>query len=222
MARFSRTQVSDLMRQVGVIPVFYHDNIDQTVKIVDACYRGGARAIEFTNRGDFAHEVFTALSHHVRNEYKDLALGIGSIVDSGTTSLYLQLGADFIVSAGLREDVALTCNRRKVLYAPGCGSLTEIGRAEELGCDIIKLFPGGTYGPGFVKAIRGPQPWTSIMPTGGVDITEENLSKWFGAGVVCVGIGSKLITRDIVADEDYALLQSRTRDVIATIKKIRS
>ncbi len=222
MARFLRTQVSDLMRQIGVIPVFYHGKVDETIQIVDACYRGGARAIEFTNRGDFAHEVFTALSHHVRSTYTDLALGIGSIVDSGTTSLYLQLGADFIVSASLREDVALTCNRRKVLYAPGCGSLTEIGRAEELGCDIIKLFPGGTYGPGFVKAIRGPQPWTSIMPTGGVDITEANLTSWFKAGVSCVGIGSALVTKEIIKDQDWSLLQSRMGDVVGTVKRIRS
>lgn len=222
MARFSRSHVGGVLRQVGAIPVFYHGKIDEAIKIVDACYHGGARAIEFTNRGDFAHEVFSALSRHVRDTHEDLAIGIGSIADSGTASLYLQLGADFVVSASLREDVALTCNRRKVMYAPGCATLTEIGRAEELGCDIIKLFPGGTYGPGFVKAILGPQPWTSIMPTGGVDITEENLSGWFNAGVECVGIGSKLITKQIVADQDYDLLQSRMRDLIATIKKIRS
>lgn len=221
MSKFTRLQVAQMMKEKGLVPVYYNNSVDQALSIAEAVYRGGGRVLEFTNRGDLAHEVFTGLIKQLRKKLPEMALGIGSIVDGATAALYLQLGADFVVSASLREDVAKICNRRKVLYAPGCGSLTEIGKAEELGCEIVKLFPGGVYGPGFVKAVRGPQPWTSIMPTGGVDITAESLTTWFEAGVTCVGIGSKLITKAIVADEDYALLQSRVRDVIQRIAKIR-
>lgn len=209
------------MHEQGMVPLFYHANVELGKQALAACYRGGARLLEFTNRGDFAHEVFAELNKYALRELPGMMLGAGSVADAGTAALFIQLGATFIVSPSLREDVALTCNRRKILYSPGCGSLTEIGRAEELGCEIVKLFPGDLYGPNFIKAIQGPQPWTSIMPTGGVSPTKENLTGWFGAGAVCVGMGSQLISAEILKNGDFDKLETRVREALALIKKIR-
>ncbi len=222
MARYSRIEVATAMESTGMVPLFYHPDISLGKGLIKACYDGGARVLEFTNRGDFAHEVFAALNKYALEELPGMILGVGSVPDAGTASLYIQLGANFIVSASLRQDLAQVCNRRKILWSPGCGTLTEIGLAEELGCEIVKLFPGGTYGPGFVKAIRGPQPWTKIMPTGGVSPTRENLSGWFDAGVACVGMGSKLITKEIMTNRDFAKLEQNVKDALALIDDIRS
>ena len=209
------------MTDSGMVPLFYHPSGEVGKRVMSACYAGGSRVLEFTNRGRFAHEVFAELSKYKAVHCPEMALGVGSVIDAGTAALFLQLGADFIVSPMLVEEVALLCNRRKVLFAPGCGSLTEITRAHELGCEIVKLFPGGTYGPAFVKDILGPCPWTSIMPTGGVAPTEENLRKWFGAGVVCVGMGSKMISKEIIADGNYEGLENLVRDTLKLIREIR-
>jgi len=186
MARFTRLQVAAKMAEQGMVPLFYNPDIELCKSIVKACYDGGARLLEFTNRGDYAHEVFRDLNKYCEKECPEMILGVGSVTDAGAASLYMQLGANFVVTPVLREDIAIICNRKKVLWSPGCGTLTEICRAEELGCEIVKLFPGGIYGAAFVKGIKGPQPWTSIMPTGGVSPTRENLSAWFDAGVTCV------------------------------------
>jgi 2-dehydro-3-deoxyphosphogluconate aldolase/(4S)-4-hydroxy-2-oxoglutarate aldolase len=204
-----------------MVPLFYNPNIALGKKVLKACYDGGARLLEFTNRGEFAHEVFGELNKYCAKELPEMILGVGSINDAGTAALYLQLGANFIVSASLRADIAKTCNRRKIPYMPGCGTLTEIGQAEELGCDIVKLFPGSVYGPGFIKAIRGPQPWTTIMPTGGVAPTEENLKSWIEAGAICVGMGSKLISKDILKNGDFKTLEANTRNALNIISKLR-
>lgn len=222
MARFSRLQVAQTMADNGMVPLFYHGDIELGKEVLAACYRGGARLLEFTSRGDYASEVFGELNKYCARELPEMIMGVGSVTDAGTASLYMQLGANFIVTPVLREDIAVVCNRRKVLWSPGCGSLTEITRAEELGCEIVKLFPGGTYGPGFVKAIRGPQPWTSIMPTGGVSPTRENLEGWFSAGVTCVGMGSKLISKDILKNRDFATLENRVREALALIQELKA
>lgn len=204
------------------MPLYYHPDVALGKEILRACHEAGGRLVEFTNRGDFAHEVFRDLSKYARTELPDLILGVGSINDAATATLYMQLGAAFIVSASLREDVALVCNRRKVLYLPGCATLTEIGRAEELGCEIVKLFPGSVYGPEFIKAIRGPQPWTSIMPTGGVTTQIDNLTGWFKAGAVCVGLGSQLIGSSVTKDRDMAGLTENLRNALTLAKQLRS
>ena len=173
-------------------------------------------------RGDFAHEVFGDLIKYTVKELPGMIMGVGSVSDAAQASLFISLGANFVVTPLLREDIATVCNRRKVLWSAGCGSLTEIARAEELGCEIVKLFPGDIFGPQFVKSVKGPQPWTSIMPTGGVSPTEENLKGWFDAGVTCVGMGSKLISKDIIANEDIAKLEMNVRKVLAIIKSLRS
>ena len=222
MAKYSRLEVAAAMHETGMVPLFYHPDVELGKQIIKACHEGGAKVLEFTNRGDFAHEVFGELNKYTLKNLPGMMLGVGSVPDAGTASIFIQLGANFIVSPSLREDLAMVCNRRKILWSPGCGSLTEIGRAEELGCEIVKLFPGGTYGPDFVKAIRGPQPWTSIMPTGGVSPTEESLSKWFKAGVTCVGMGSQLISSEIIKSGDFAKLTEMVSDALALIKKIKS
>ncbi|MFP4059066.1 MAG: bifunctional 4-hydroxy-2-oxoglutarate aldolase/2-dehydro-3-deoxy-phosphogluconate aldolase [Bacteroidales bacterium] len=199
MTKFRRLQVAQKMYESGVIPVFYHPDAATGKKILDACYEGGLRVFEFTNRGDFAHEVFGELSRYVSSVYDDLILGTGSVMDAPTAALYIQMGSNFIVSPVLKEDMAHVCNRRKILWSPGCGSLTEISRAEELGAEIVKIFPAREIGgPTFIKSILGPMPWSNIMPTGGVNPTEESIKEWFEAGAYCVGMGSKLIRKDLI------------------------
>lgn len=204
-----------------MIPLFYHPDLALGKKVLKACYDGGARLMEFTARGDFAFEVFSELNKYAIAELPGMVMGVGSITDAAAASLFMQMGANFIVTPSLREDIAVVCNRRKVLWSPGCGSLTEINRAEELGCEIVKLFPGDIYGPDFVKGIMGPQPWTSVMPTGGVGTDEENLKAWFDAGVTCVGMGSQLISKSILATKDYANLQKEVAKVLALIHRIK-
>ena len=222
MAQFSRIEVANTMRETGMVPLFYHPDVELGKKVLKACYDGGARLMEFTARGDFAFEVFSMLNKYAIENLPGMIMGVGSITDAAAASMFMQMGANFIVTPSLREDIAIACNRRKVLWSPGCGSLTEINRAEEMGCEMVKLFPGSTYGPGFVKAIKGPQPWTSIMPTGGVSTEESNLKAWFEAGVTCVGMGSKLISKEILAKKDFVRLESLVRKTLDTIIKIRS
>jgi 2-dehydro-3-deoxyphosphogluconate aldolase/(4S)-4-hydroxy-2-oxoglutarate aldolase len=210
------------MIDTGMVPVFYHADIEVARKVAAACMAGGCPLLEFTNRGDHAWEVFTELERYAAKELPDLILGVGSVVDPGTASLYINCGANFVVGPLLNPEVARACNRRKVPYSPGCGSATEISQAEELGCEIVKVFPGAEVGgPKFVKAVKGPCPWVSIMPTGGVDSTEASLRAWFEAGVACVGMGSNLITKELLKAKDYDGIAAKVRDTIALIRKIR-
>ncbi|MCU4157114.1 bifunctional 4-hydroxy-2-oxoglutarate aldolase/2-dehydro-3-deoxy-phosphogluconate aldolase [Carboxylicivirga sp. A043] len=222
MSKFSRIDVSLRMKETGIVPVFYHADVEICKQVLKACYEGGARVFEFTNRGDFAHEVFGELTKYVRQELPEMAMGVGSIIDAATTALYMQLGADFIVSPILNEEMAKVCNRRKVSWSPGCGSLSEISKAEELGAEVVKIFPGQQVGgPEFVKAVKGPCPWSCIMPTGGVEPTEENLSRWFKAGVHCVGMGSQLISKEVIASGNYASLTETVEKAIAIVYKLK-
>ncbi len=221
MAKYTRIEVAQTMKEQGMVPLFYHADIDIAKTVLSTLYKGGARLLEFTNRGDFAHEVFKDLNKYALKELPGMILGVGSVTDAGAASLYMQLGANFIVTPVLREDIAIVCNRKKVLWSPGCGSLTEICKAEEMGCEIVKLFPGGTYGPGFVKAIKGPQPWTSIMPTGGVSPDRESLEKWFESGVTCVGMGSKLMAKNEDGSFNYEKIESLTKQALSFISDIR-
>lgn len=221
MAQYSRLEVAQVMKETGMVPLFFNSNIEVSKKVLKACYDGGARLLEFTARGDFAHEVFGELTKYAIAELPGMIMGVGSVTDAAAASLYMSLGANFIVTPVLREDIAIVCNRRKVLWSPGCGSLTEIARAEELGCEIVKLFPGGIYGPNFIKAIKGPQPWTSVMPTGGVAPTKENLEGWFNAGATCVGMGSKLMAKKENGEFDIEKIEALTREAIQIIKEVR-
>lgn len=222
MARFNKMQVLDAIVSTGMVPVYYHKDVEIAKQVVKACYEGGVRAFEFTNRGDFAHEVFAELNKFAAKECPDLVLGVGSIVDAGTASLYLQLGANFIVGPLFNPEIAKVCNRRLVPYTPGCGSVSEIGFAQEVGCDLCKIFPAGNVGgPSFVKNIKAPMPWSMIMATGAVEPTEENLSAWFKAGVTCVGMGSKLFPKEMIAAANWEAISVLCRDALAVIKKYR-
>ena len=222
MARFSKIEVLQTMQQTGMVPVFYNADIETAKQVVKACYEGGVRAFEFTNRGDFAHEIFGDLSRWARTECPELILGVGSVVDAPTAALYIQLGANFVVGPLFNADVAKVCNRRCVPYTPGCGSVTEIGAAQEAGCDLTKIFPAGNVGgPSFVKNVLAPMPWSMIMATGAVEPTEENLSAWFKAGVTVVGMGSKLFPKEAIAAKEWGAIAEKCREALAIIAATR-
>lgn len=221
MSKFDNYSVYRKIAQTGVVPVFYNKNVDTAKHVVKACYDGGIRAFEFTNRGDMAHEVFAELSCYVSEVCPELTLGAGSVIDAPTASFYMQLGADFIVGPLFNPEVARVCNRRCVSYVPGCGSVSEVGFAQEAGCRITKVFPGDVLTPKFVKGLLAPMPWSRIMVTGGVAPTEENLRGWFEAGAFCVGMGSKLFPKDKVISADWEYITEKCREVIAIIESIR-
>ncbi len=223
MARTDRLAVYDAILSTGLVPLFYHGDPDIALGVARACAEGGARVLEFTNRGEKALPVFAALNDAIQQESLSLILGIGSTLDAPTAALYLAHGANFVVGPMLNAEIARLCNRRKVAYMPGCGSVSEISEAEELGVEIVKVFPGAAAGgPGFVKDVLAPMPWTRIMPTGGVDATEENLAAWFRAGVAAVGMGSKLVRKDLVEARDYAAIAENVRRVLAIIAELRA
>jgi 2-dehydro-3-deoxyphosphogluconate aldolase/(4S)-4-hydroxy-2-oxoglutarate aldolase len=220
MPRFNKLQVLGTMLDTGMVPVFYHKDAQVAKQVVKACYEGGVRAFEFTNRGDFAQDVFSALSKFVSGECPEMILGIGSIVDAPTAALYIQLGANFVVGPSFNPEIAKVCNRRLIPYTPGCGSVSEIGFAQEAGCDLCKIFPAGSVGgPSFVSNLKAPMPWSLIMATGAVEPAEENLSAWFRAGVSCVGMGSKLFPKEAVSSGNWQAITSLCRDALRFIKK---
>lgn len=222
MAKYSRVEVINEILRIGVIPVFYHSDLEVAKKIVEACAAAGLRAIEFTNRGDNAYRVFSELVLHFASTNPSVILGAGSVIDPATGALYISSGANFVVGSVLNQDLARVCNRRKISYSPGCGSASEISLAEELGVEIVKIFPGDSVGgPKFVKSILGPTPWTHIMPTGGVDATWESINGWFKAGVVAVGIGSNLVRSEWVKAGEYSKITELGRQVIGWVRLAR-
>jgi 2-dehydro-3-deoxyphosphogluconate aldolase / (4S)-4-hydroxy-2-oxoglutarate aldolase len=222
MAAKDRISVLLAMMEQGVIPVFYHPDVEVCKKVIQACANGGAKCIEFTNRGDFAAHAFYEVTSYFAKADPSVIMGVGSVVDAPTAGIYIANGARFVVGPLLNADVAKVCNRRGIPYSPGCGSATEIGDAQELGCEIVKVFPGASVGgPDFVKSILGPMPWTRIMPTGGVEASESSLRQWFGAGIVACGIGSNLVTKELLDKKDYAGIEAKVRDTVQLIKTIR-
>ncbi|MDR2147228.1 MAG: bifunctional 4-hydroxy-2-oxoglutarate aldolase/2-dehydro-3-deoxy-phosphogluconate aldolase [Tannerella sp.] len=222
MARFSKIQVLSAIGATGMVPVYYHKDINTAKNVLKACYDGGVRAFEFTNRGDFAQEVFAELSKYAAGKCPEMILGIGSIVDAPTAAMYLQLGANFVVGPLFNPDVAKVCNRRLVPYTPGCGTVSEIGFAQEAGCDLCKIFPAGSVGgPSFVKDIKAPMPWTMIMATGAVEPTEENLTTWFQSGVTAVGMGSKLFPKEAIDKGEWTIITDLCRKALSHIRQAR-
>lgn len=221
MAKYDKIQVLTAIRETGIVPVFYNGDIEISKNVLKACYEGGIRAFEFANRGDFAQEVFKELVKYANAELPGMIMGIGSVVDPGTAALYLQLGANFVVGPLFNPAIAPICNRRNVPYAPGCGSVSEVGAAQEAGCDLCKVFPGDVLGPAFVKGLRAPMPWSKLMVTGGVKPTRENLEGWFKAGVYCVGMGSNLFPKDAIAAGDWSKISALCADALAIVKEVR-
>lgn len=223
MARFRRLDVLGQMKRIGLVPIFYEPKIDVARGILSAVSAAGANVVEFTNRGDGALRVFEQLEHWARTEHPELILGIGSIVDAPTAATYISAGANFVVGPLLDRATAKLCNARKIPYCPGCASATEIHEAHLLGVEICKLFPADALGgPAFVKSILGPCPWTEIMPTGGVAPTRESLGHWFESGIACAGMGSNLISRDLIECRDFDAIRRRIVDVLAIIRDLRA
>ena len=217
-----RMAVLAAMIDQGVIPVFYHPDAQTCVNVIQACANGGARCIEFTNRGEFAAHTFLDVARHFAKADPRVIMGVGSVVDAPTAGLFIANGAKFVVGPILNAEVARVCNRRMIPYSPGCGSATEISYAQELGSEIVKVFPGESVGgPTFVRNVLGPMPWTKIMPTGGVEPDEASLREWFGAGIVAAGMGSKLITNDLLKAGDWAGIEAQVRKTVDLIAKIR-
>lgn len=222
MARFSRIEVALKMKETGVVPVFYHSDAEVCKNVVKACYDAGIRVFEFTNRGDFATLTFAELNKWAITNCPEMIMGVGSILDAATTAMYIALGTNFVVSPIMSEEMAKTCNKRKIAWSPGCGSLTEISKAEELGAEVVKIFPGSSVGgPEFVKNVKGPCPWTSVMPTGGVEPTKENLKQWFDAGVHCVGMGSKLFPKEAIEQKKWGDITKLAKEAIDIVKEVR-
>lgn len=221
MARFSKVEVIAAAKATGMVPVFFNKDLEISKQVVKACYEGGVRVFEFTNRGDFAQEVFGELVKFAEKECPELILGIGSIIDPATAAIYLQLGANFIVGPLFNPDICKVANRRLVPYMPGCGSVSEVGLAQECGCDICKVFPGDVLGAKFVKGLRAPMPWSMIMVTGGVKPEEENLKAWFSAGVTCVGMGSNLFPKDVIAAKEWSKITDLCKGAFAIIKNLK-
>jgi len=221
MAEYNKLQTLEAMSATGMISVFYHSDVETAKNIIKACYLGGVKVFEFTNRGKFAHEVFGELSKYVAKEYPGLILGAGTIIDAPTASLYIQSGANFIVGPLFNPDVAKVANRRLIPYIPGCGSVSEVGFAQEAGCDICKIFPGDVLGPNFIKGLKAPMPWSLLMVTGGVKPEEANLKAWFDAGADCVGMGSNLFPQEVVATKDWGKITELCKNTLAVIKKVR-
>ena len=223
MARFSRLQVLNAMYDTGLVPLFYNDDVSRSKELIEACYAGGARVIEFTNRGDRAWSVFDSLLPLVEQELPGAILGIGSVIDAPTAAMYISCGANFVVSPVLVPETARICNRHKVAYVPGCGTASEISQAEELGCELVKVFPANCLGgPDFIKSIKGPMPWTSIMPTGGVRAAKESVAEWVKAGAACLGMGGDLIRPEIVKTGDYQTIKKNVENILDWIQEARN
>jgi 2-dehydro-3-deoxyphosphogluconate aldolase / (4S)-4-hydroxy-2-oxoglutarate aldolase len=223
MASFMRLEVINTLLDIGLVPLFYNEDVETSIELASASSRGGAKVIEFTNRGELAYPVFTELVRHFAKADPSLILGVGSLIDAPTAALYIAAGANFIVGPSFSPDIAKLCNRRKILYMPGCATETEISTAEEYGAEICKIFPGETVGgPAFIKGVMAPCPWHRLMPTGGVDATEANVSEWIKAGAAAVGMGSKLITMQAVKDKDFEGIAKKVADCVSWVKKART
>lgn len=222
MARFSRVEVINELLRLGLVPIFYQSDLEICKKVIDACANGGARLVEFTNRGDNAYRVFSDLVLYYEKANSSLILGVGSVLDPATAALYLSSGANFVVGSIFNPEVAKVCNRRKVAYIPGCGSATEISNAEEMGVEVCKIFPGDSVGgPGFVKAVLGPTPWSRLMPTAGVEATPESINAWFTAGVAAVGVGSNLVRKEFLQTQNYTAIAELTARILEWIHAAR-
>jgi 2-dehydro-3-deoxyphosphogluconate aldolase/(4S)-4-hydroxy-2-oxoglutarate aldolase len=221
MANFEQQQVVEEIIRIGLVPVFYNNDTATSKKIVQACVAGGATVVEFTNRGEAAFEIFSELITWTQKELPDVIVGIGTILNPATATKYLDRETNFIVGPIYNPEVAALCNQKKVAYIPGCLTPSEIIAAEKNGADIIKVFPGSTVGPEFIKALRGPCPWLKLMPSGGVEMTQHNISSWIQAGAAALNIGSNLIRKDLVKAGDFTSIKNMVADCIRWIQEAR-
>ena len=223
MSKLTKIQAMQAMKETGTVPVLHNSDLDTCKNVIKACYEGGVRVFEFTNRGDFAHEIFGELVKWAAKECPELILGAGTVIDAPTAALYIQLGANFIVGPNFNPEIAPVCNRRLVPYSPGCGSVSEISNAQAAGCDVTKVFPAGNVGgPSFVKNILGPLRWSNVMVTGAVSPDKDNLTEWIKSGVLCVGMGSKLFPKEVIAARNWQAITDKCAEALGYIKEARS
>lgn len=218
---FSKQEIIEGMKDKGVVPLFTHDNATEAQEVVEAAYRGGVRAFEFTNRRPNSFEIFSHLVRE-RKKFPDLMLGIGTVMDADTTKKFIDAGADFIISPIMKPEMAEVCRLHNIAWIPGCATLTEIVTAKDHGAAVIKVFPGSVLGPGFVSSILPVVPDLRLMITGGVEPTKENLTAWFRAGAMCVGMGSQLFTKDILQNRSWDQLSQRVSHALALVQEIRA
>jgi 2-dehydro-3-deoxyphosphogluconate aldolase/(4S)-4-hydroxy-2-oxoglutarate aldolase len=204
-----------------MIPVFYHQDEETAKQVIDVCYQAGLKVFEFTNRGENAFSVFQSLKKHVE-QYPDFRLGIGTILETGSAQKYIDAGADFAVSPIVKKDLAEICQQLNTLWIPGCATTTEIALGKELGAIIIKIFPASVLGPQFIASVMPVIPGLELMPTGGIEPSYQELQAWFKAGAVCVGMGSQLFSKDIIARKDWARLRANIATTVTTIQEIKS
>jgi 2-dehydro-3-deoxyphosphogluconate aldolase/(4S)-4-hydroxy-2-oxoglutarate aldolase len=216
---FSKQQIINEMKRTGLVPLFTHENADEAFQIIKTSYDAGIRTFEFTNRKSNSLDVFKNLLSK-RSAFPDLMLGIGTVMDAASAKIFIEAGADFIVAPVLKVDMAPVCHQHGKLWIPGCATLTEIVTAKDHGAEVIKVFPGSVLGPGFISSIMPVVPGLQLMVTGGVEPTRENLASWFNAGALCVGLGSQLFTKEILAQRDWQKLKTNIRQALALVQEI--
>jgi 2-dehydro-3-deoxyphosphogluconate aldolase/(4S)-4-hydroxy-2-oxoglutarate aldolase len=222
MVKFLRNEVIARILDIGLIPTFYEDDVEVAKKVILACAEGGAKVVEFTNRGMQAYQKFSELIKWRNKELPEIVLGAGTVIEPSVASLYINCGADFIVSPTFNKWVARICNKYKILYIPGCCTPTEITLAEEMGAEIVKVFPADVVGAQFIKDVLGPMPWSKLMPSGGVEPTRESITKWIKAGASALNIGSNLIRKDLVKEGRFDEIKRMVENCLVWIKEARA
>ena len=220
MAQYSRQQVIGTVEKTALVPVFYNPDVEISKNALKACYEGGIRTFEFTNRGEKATEVFPKLVEYAR-QFPGMIVGVGSISFARDARKFIKMGANFVVGPQYVPGVMRVCRFRGIPYMPGCGTVSEVGRAQRAGCEICKVFPGDVLGPKFVKGLRAPMPWSRIMVTGGVKPEKENLEAWFKAGTTAVGMGSNLFPKDAIAEGNWKKISDLCENALSIINEVK-
>ena len=216
-----KNELLKLIPAQGILPLYFYKDTEVSLEVLRALYRAGIRAVEYTNRGEAALQNFKKMREICDTELKGMYLGIGTIKNGDMAQAFIDAGADYIICPGLIEEVAAVADKKNMLWVPGCMTPSEIIRAENMGAKMIKLFPGNILGPGFMSSIKELFPGLLFMPTGGVDLDKENIEGWFKAGVCAVGIGSKLVSKQLLEQKDYAKIEALTKQAMDIVKLIR-
>lgn len=217
-----KAELLKLIPEQGILPLYFNKDEQTSIDLLKALYNAGIRTVEYTNRGEAALNNFKKMRQFIDAELKDMYLGVGTIKDGNMAQTFIDAGADYIICPGLVESVAEVADKYDMLWVPGCMTPSEIIKAETLGAKMVKLFPGNILGPGFMSAIKELFPNLKFMPTGGVELDRANIEGWFKSGVCAVGMGSKLVSKDVMENKKYAELTEATKQALEIIKSIRS
>jgi 2-dehydro-3-deoxyphosphogluconate aldolase / (4S)-4-hydroxy-2-oxoglutarate aldolase len=217
----TKNELLKLIPEQGVLPLYFYKDTEVSIEVLKALYNAGIRAVEYTNRGEAALQNFKKMREVCDKELKGMYLGVGTIKNASMAQTFIDAGANYIICPGLIEEVATVADKNNMLWVPGCMTPSEIICAENMGAKMIKLFPGNILGPAFMSAIKELFPGLLFMPTGGVDLDKENISGWFKAGVCAVGMGSKLVSKNLLEQKDYAKIEALTKHVMDIVKSVR-